>query len=147
MSWRFRKSFKVLPGVRLNLTSRGLSATVGVAPLSVNFGPRGVYANTSIPGTGIWNRQRLDVPSTTENSSGTLPPDESEISKRSEIHSASTEQLTSEDLEPLRTLLREAHQERTELLGTIRIAALYKQRWSGCEVSLLNAQTVQAFDS
>jgi hypothetical protein len=29
MSWQFRKSFKMLPGVRLNLTSRGLSATVG----------------------------------------------------------------------------------------------------------------------
>lgn len=28
MSWRFRKSFKVRLGVRLNLTARGLSATL-----------------------------------------------------------------------------------------------------------------------
>lgn len=29
MSWRFRKTFKVLPGVKLYLTRQGLSATVG----------------------------------------------------------------------------------------------------------------------
>src|ERR1700722_19645856 len=107
VSWRFRKSFKVLPGVRLNLTSRGLSATVGVAPLSLNIGPRGVYANTSIPGPGIGDRQRFDVPSATSNNSDTSRFDEPQISKKSEIQSANTELLTSEDLEPLRKLLRE----------------------------------------
>jgi hypothetical protein len=60
MGWRFRKS---LPGVRLNLTGRGLSATFGVAPFSVNVGPKGVYGNVSIPGTGIWTRQRIGAPS------------------------------------------------------------------------------------
>jgi hypothetical protein len=54
MSWRFRKTFKVLPGVKLNLTARGLSATLGAAPFSINIGPKGVYRNVSIPGTGIW---------------------------------------------------------------------------------------------
>ena len=63
MSWRFRKTFKVLPGVRLNLTERGLSATIGAAPFSVNVGPRGVYSNIGIPGTGIWTRERFDDPS------------------------------------------------------------------------------------
>lgn len=62
VSWRFRKSFKVLPGIKLNLTSRGLSATLGASPFSVNVGPRGVYSNVSIPGTGISSRQRLDAP-------------------------------------------------------------------------------------
>ena len=63
MSWRFRKVFKLFPGFKLNLTPRGVSATVGASPLSVNVGPRGVYRNLSIPGTGIWSRKRLDVPS------------------------------------------------------------------------------------
>jgi hypothetical protein len=53
MSWRFRKSFKVLPGLKLNLTRHGLSATLGAAPFSLNVGPRGVFSNVSIPGTGI----------------------------------------------------------------------------------------------
>jgi hypothetical protein len=63
MSWRFRKTFKVFPGVKLNLTPHGLSATIGAAPFSLNVGPRGVYGNVDIPGTGIWARERLDTPS------------------------------------------------------------------------------------
>lgn len=63
MSWRFRKTFKVIPGVKLNLTARGLSATLGGSPFSVNIGPGGVYRNVRIPGTGVWDRQRIDVPS------------------------------------------------------------------------------------
>jgi hypothetical protein len=63
MSWRFRKTFKVVPGVKLNLTRHGLSATIGAAPFSLNVGPRGIYRNVSIPGTGLWNRERLDLPS------------------------------------------------------------------------------------
>src|ERR1035438_10471157 len=63
VSWRFRKTFKVLPGVKLNLTARGLSATIGAAPFSINVGPKGVYRNMSIPGTGIWDRQRIGGPS------------------------------------------------------------------------------------
>ena len=34
MSWRFRKTFKVLPGVKLNLTRHGLSAPLSVLPHS-----------------------------------------------------------------------------------------------------------------
>src|SRR5450759_15785 len=72
MSWRFRKTFKVLPGVKLNLTAHGLSATLGAAPFSINVGPRGVYRNVSIPGTGIWDRQRIGGPSLQP--SGIQPP-------------------------------------------------------------------------
>src|SRR5258708_4768019 len=66
MSWRFRKTFKVLPGVKLNLTPNGLSATLGASPFTVNVGPRGAFGNVSNPGTGIWTRQRLDSPSHAE---------------------------------------------------------------------------------
>jgi len=61
MSWRFRKSFKVIPGIRINLSNRGFSTTFGVAPFSVNVGPNGVHGNLSIPGTGLSNRVRLDL--------------------------------------------------------------------------------------
>ena len=43
MSWRFRQSFKIIPGVRLNLSKSGLSASIGGAPFTVNVGPRGVF--------------------------------------------------------------------------------------------------------
>jgi hypothetical protein len=124
MTWRFRKSFKVLPGVRLNLTRRGLSATVGAAPFSVNFGPRGVYGNVSIPGTGLWDRERLDTPPDRP-PSPMLVPDPSPmklvpsvptlIGPRTEIRSASTELLNSKSMNEFRDLLRHTYEERTTL--------------------------------
>ena len=59
MAWRYRKSIKIHPGVRLNLSKRGISTTVGVRGASVNFSKRGTYVNTGIPGTGIYNRVKL----------------------------------------------------------------------------------------
>jgi len=59
MGWRFRRSFRIAPGVRLNVSSRGLSTTLGGRGASVNIGPRGTYLNTSIPGTGLSYRERL----------------------------------------------------------------------------------------
>ena len=54
MGWRFRKSIKILPGVRLNLGKRGLtSATVGGRWLKTNVSGRGVRHTVSAPGTGL----------------------------------------------------------------------------------------------
>lgn len=133
MSWRFRKTFKVLPGVKLNLTSRGLSATIGAAPLSVNVGPHGVYRNVSIPGTGIWDRQRLGTPaalnpgvppSPSHQPISHLPPPipDSTSATHGEIHSASTELLTSDSLEQLRSVLKEAYDERSDITKEISAA-------------------------
>ncbi len=38
MSWRFRRSFKVIPGVRINLSKTGLSASIGGGPFTLNEG-------------------------------------------------------------------------------------------------------------
>jgi hypothetical protein len=136
MSWRFRKTFKVIPGVKLNLTARGLSATLGASPLSVNVGPRGVYRNISIPGTGIWDRQRIggpssqpsvfQVPSADEPGVPSIPsvPPSFPVppSPATEVHSASTELLTSDTLEQLRRLLTDAYNERDELTREISSA-------------------------
>ncbi|HSD07893.1 DUF4236 domain-containing protein [Flavobacterium sp.] len=56
---RFRKSIKILPGIKVNLSKTGLSTTVGAKGLSVNAGKKGTYFNTGIPGTGIYNRQKI----------------------------------------------------------------------------------------
>src|SRR5688500_14053097 len=59
MGFRFRRSVKVLPGVRLNISSKGISTTVGVRGASVNFGTRGTTLNVGIPGTGISYSERI----------------------------------------------------------------------------------------
>ncbi|HEU0302513.1 MAG TPA: DUF4236 domain-containing protein [Longimicrobium sp.] len=50
---RFRKSIRIAPGVRLNLSRSGISTTLGGRGASVNIGKRGTRATVGIPGTGI----------------------------------------------------------------------------------------------
>lgn len=59
MGWRYSKRMSLLPWVRVNLGLHGVSYTVGPRGLSFTFGRRGVYANASLPGTGLSYRQRL----------------------------------------------------------------------------------------
>ena len=63
MGFRFRKSIKLFPGVRLNVSKSGTSFTVGRPGASINVGKRGRYANIGIPGTGLSWRVRLDTQS------------------------------------------------------------------------------------
>ena len=53
MGWRFRKRIKLAPGLHVNLGMKGLSFTVGGAPVSMNFGRRGRRTTVSLPGTGL----------------------------------------------------------------------------------------------
>ena len=62
MGLRFRKSFKLAPGVRLNVGSGGMSWSLGPRGASVSIGKRGTYFNASLPGTGLSARTRLDRP-------------------------------------------------------------------------------------
>ena len=126
MSWRFRQSFKLIPGLRVNVTTRGVSVTVGSSPLSVNIGPDGAHASLSIPGTGISNRFRITGDAELENLGhrhfqptdhhGRLSSAEFPIE---EIRSASTENLNSDSLDQMRELLRTARNERAEIQGAI----------------------------
>jgi hypothetical protein len=62
MALRFRKSFKLAPGVRLNVGRGGMSWSLGPRGASVSIGKRGTYLNASLPGTGLSSRTRLDRP-------------------------------------------------------------------------------------
>lgn len=62
MGFRFRRSIRIAPGIRINVGTRGISTTLGPRGASLNVGPKGTYANVGIPGTGLSSRTRLDVP-------------------------------------------------------------------------------------
>lgn len=62
MALRFRKSFKLAPGVRMNLSGSGASWSIGPRGASIGIGKRGAYLNAGIPGTGISARQRIGGP-------------------------------------------------------------------------------------
>lgn len=54
MGWRFRKSVKILPGVRLNFGKGGFtSTTLGGRWFKSNVSGRGVRHTVSVPGTGV----------------------------------------------------------------------------------------------
>ncbi|HDR1051470.1 DUF4236 domain-containing protein [Pasteurella multocida] len=57
--FKFRKRIKIAPGITVNLSKSGVSATVGVKGASVNVGKNGTYLNVGIPGTGVYTRTKL----------------------------------------------------------------------------------------
>lgn len=59
MGLRFRRSVKILPGVRINISKSGVSTTIGPKGASVNIGKNGTYLNTGIPGTGLYMREKI----------------------------------------------------------------------------------------
>ncbi|MEJ8803168.1 DUF4236 domain-containing protein [Pontibacter sp. H249] len=53
MGFRFRKSVKLMQGVRLNFSKSGISTSVGRPGATVNFSKRGTRTTVGIPGTGL----------------------------------------------------------------------------------------------
>ena len=138
MSFRFRKSVQLFPGVRLNFSRSGVSTTIGVRGAGITIGPRGTYANVGLPGTGLSYRARLDrpvggrrpsdavhpsapgwihPPETTPDSTGDAPPrpDAPWLGPYERIGSASVEYLTSPGLQALRDLVNEVADRRRDL--------------------------------
>lgn len=54
MSFNFRKSISIFPGVKVNITKNGVSSvTVGKRGAKVTKGKRGTQITVGIPGTGM----------------------------------------------------------------------------------------------
>ena len=59
MAIRFRKSIKLAPGIRMNLSGSGVSWNLGPRGMSIGIGKRGTYLNAGLPGTGLSMRHAL----------------------------------------------------------------------------------------
>lgn len=53
MSIRFRKTIKILPGVKINIGKTGISTSVGVRGAHVTIGKRGTNVTAGLPGSGL----------------------------------------------------------------------------------------------
>ncbi len=53
MGLRVRKTLRILPGVRLNLSKSGASLSVGGKGFTVNTGTRGTRETVGLPGSGV----------------------------------------------------------------------------------------------
>jgi hypothetical protein len=61
MGFRFRRSVKLFPGLRLNFGKRGVSASIGVRGAHVTYGPTGTRTTIGLPGSGL-SYTHLDKP-------------------------------------------------------------------------------------
>lgn len=83
MPVRFRKSFKIFPGVKVNMSKGGVSFTVGTRGYHLNFSKRGVRQTVGLPGSGISETNYImknDSKSEKENSEA-IKKDEEESEK------------------------------------------------------------------
>jgi len=60
MAFRFQRRIRLAPGVRLNLSKRGLGLSLGPRGASLSVGPSGVHGHAGVPGTGLAYRQKLN---------------------------------------------------------------------------------------
>jgi hypothetical protein len=122
---RFRKRVKVFPGFYLNFSNSGISSTLGVKGASINFSKKGAYLNTGIPGTGLYNRQKIGdgKNSSLSDDSQNIPVADVIINEPQtligEIKSADTDKLTSASLMELKETLEEVFKDRIELTDEI----------------------------
>jgi len=167
MGLRFRQSFQLFPGVRLNLSGSGISATIGIPGASVNVGGRGVRSTVGIPGSGLSYTSDLTPRSTPSPAyrPGLAPPIKPSVAywqsqQMREINSAAVEGLTSHGLIEVRDLIAQARTQRAEIAADLteaqgardRDAAeldrrsrslfrfLYKRRIAELEVSVPEAE-------
>lgn len=143
MGFRFRRSVRLFPGVRVNFSLSGVSVSAGMPGAMINIGPRGSRLTMGLPGTGISYTHNLSSPRRAKRSSPHAeiylePPAPSEPMRPEvetqpgpligEIKSAEVASLTSPDLEGLKKLINDAAHQKALLQGDLTEAVASRRR-------------------
>jgi hypothetical protein len=73
-SFRFRKQFKIAPGVKVTLNKQSISGTLGVRGANYTLNTKGQQTTSvGIPGSGLWYRDTRKVTGV-KKSSAKKPP-------------------------------------------------------------------------
>jgi hypothetical protein len=146
MALRFRQTFTLFPGVRINVGKRGISTSIGVPGATVNIGRQGIRATVSAPGTGLsysalvmpfgqngtdparyhQDLQNNNPPPINESPASGNNPNSAKVympqAGMTEISSASVEVLTSTSLTQLRDLIAKAREQQSQVNADLREA-------------------------
>lgn len=114
MAWSYRKRIKIIPGVHLNFSKRGISTTIGVRGASLNFSQHGTTLNTSIPGLGLSNR----YPLSNAGSRSKNTPDH--YISDAPIFSADIHDITSQNMQGIKESIIMSHHQKNELKKDLR---------------------------
>jgi hypothetical protein len=113
MAWNYRKRIKIIPGVHLNLSKRGISTNIGVRGANVTIGSSGSHLNISLPGTGISSRTRLSTESANHNSAPN--PGNAHGAGDENIFSADIQEITSQNMQGVKEAILLSQSQRKEL--------------------------------
>jgi len=117
MAWSYRKRIKVIPGVHLNFSKKGISTSIGIKGASINFSGSGTAVSTNV--SGFSNRYKLPgnppqpapVPAFTVPE---VPVDEPDFSDGN-IFSADIHEITSQNMQGIKEAIILAQQQKNEL--------------------------------
>lgn len=70
MPLRFSRRLSIIPGLRLNLSKSGVSASIGHRGAWYTVGSRGQRATVGLPGTGLFWTERIGKEHAAQNRSG-----------------------------------------------------------------------------
>lgn len=123
MAWSYRRRIKIIPGIHLNFSKKGISTSIGVKGASITFGKNGTFLNTGIPGTGLYNRQKL-AKDESKDFIKEIPAPYSEPESApayypgltvDNIFSADPQVITSQDMKGVKETILSAHDQRQKL--------------------------------
>ncbi len=61
MGLKFHKKIKILPGLDINLSKKGMGVSIGPKGSKLTINSKGdIYTNISIPGTGVSFREKVN---------------------------------------------------------------------------------------
>lgn len=111
MAWTYRKRIKVIPGVHLNISSKGISTNIGVKGASVTFGHDRTYVNSVLGRHKISAKPGLPAPKPV------LPGRRPEVVSmpQGNIFSVAPAAITNQDMQGVKDTIMAAHQQRKEL--------------------------------
>ncbi|MBW3522297.1 MULTISPECIES: DUF4236 domain-containing protein [unclassified Chryseobacterium] len=114
MGWSYRKRIKIIPGVHLNISKRGISTSIGIKGASFNFSSSGTRLNTSV--LGFSNSYKISGSSSQRNTSQSYPDPQPLYTQLSDnIFSANLHEITSQNMAGIKESILVAQQQKTEL--------------------------------
>lgn len=119
MAWSYRKRIKIIPGVHLNFSKRGISTSIGIKGASLSFSSSGTRLNTRV--LGFSNSYRISGSSSPKVQSPSYPEPELFYNKLSDnIFSADLHEITSQNMAGIKESILVAQDQKAELQSDLK---------------------------
>ncbi|WP_306352156.1 DUF4236 domain-containing protein [Flavobacterium sp. '19STA2R22 D10 B1'] len=115
MAWSYRKRIKIIPGIHLNFSKRGISTSIGVKGASLNISSSGTYLNTKIPVLDVYCRTKLSGNNRNTFPKNNMPSQVHLPITHNNIFSLDVQEITSQNMQGVKEAMIMASKQRNEL--------------------------------